>query len=422
MFIDSAKIFVKAGNGGNGMVSFHTAKYVPNGGPDGGDGGRGGSIIFYASDSLSTLQDFRYKRKYLAEDGEKGGRSNKYGRSGENLRIRVPVGTLIKDAESGRTLADLTENGQEAVIARGGRGGKGNMHFANSVRQAPNFAKAGEPGEDYNLQVELKLLADVGLIGYPNVGKSTLLSVVSAAHPKIADYEFTTLEPQLGIVVVDDFSFALADIPGLIEGAHTGLGLGLDFLKHIERTRLLIHVLDASGHSGRDPLHDFEQINAELIAYDLRLADRPQVVALNMTDMADPEALAGLKATLEERGYQVFPICAPIGEGVSELIKHVAGVVRSLPVTILTDTVTESAIYKYEQEALFKISKEDGVYRVLGAWIEHLVNSTNFDDTDSLQYFQRLIRKKGVIDALEKAGVQEGDLVALHDLEFEFIN
>ena len=422
MFIDSAKISVKAGNGGNGMVSFHTAKYVPNGGPDGGDGGRGGSIIFYASDSLSTLQDFRYKRKYLAEDGEKGGRSNKYGRSGEDLRIRVPVGTLIKDAESGRTLADLTGNGQEAVIARGGRGGKGNMHFANSVRQAPNFAKAGEPGEDYNLQIELKLLADVGLIGYPNVGKSTLLSVVSAAHPKIADYEFTTLEPQLGVVVVDDFSFVLADIPGLIEGAHTGMGLGLDFLKHIERTRLLIHVLDASGHSGRDPLHDFETINAELVAYDLRLADRPQVVALNMTDMADPAALAGLKALLEARGYTVFPICAPIGEGVSELIKHVAGVVRNLSVTILTDMVTESAIYKYEQEALFKISKEDGVYRVLGAWIEHLVNSTNFDDTDSLQYFQRLIRKKGVIDALEKAGVQEGDLVALHDLEFEFIN
>ncbi len=422
MFIDSAKISVKAGNGGNGMVSFHTARYVPNGGPDGGDGGRGGSVIFYASDGLSTLQDFRYKRKYQAEDGAKGGRGNQYGRSGEDLRIRVPVGTLIKDADTGRTLADLTEPGQEAVIAKGGRGGKGNVHFANSVRQAPNFARAGEPGEDYNLQIELKLLADVGLIGYPNVGKSTLLSVVSAARPKIADYEFTTLDPQLGVITVDDFSFVLADIPGLIEGAHEGLGLGLSFLKHIERTRLLIHVLDASGQTGRDPLEDFDRINHELESYDLRLTDRPQVVALNMIDMASQESLNQIKEVLEARGYKVFPICAPINEGVSELIHYVAGVVRNLPVTLLAEVVQESVRYTYEQEELFKIEKTDGVYRVTGPWIENLVDSTNFDDTESLQYFQRLIRKKGVIDALEKAGVQEGDLVSLHDLEFEFIN
>ncbi len=422
MFIDSAKIYVRAGRGGDGMVSFMTAKYVPNGGPDGGDGGRGGSVIFCATEGMSTLQDFRFKRKFLAEDGDKGGRSKMYGRGGVDMMIRVPVGTLIKDAESGRTLADLVERDQQVVIAKGGRGGAGNVHFCNSVRQAPNFAKAGEAGAEYNLQIELKLLADVGLVGYPNVGKSTLLSVVSAARPKIANYEFTTLEPQLGVVAVGDFSFVMADIPGLIEGAHEGHGLGLDFLRHIERTRLLIHVLDASGQSGRDPLEDFERINKELEAYDIRLASRPQVVALNMTDIAEPTALAALQATLEARGFKVFQICAPINEGVPELINHVAAVVRELPMTILTDTIQDKVTYKYQEEDLFKIVKDGAVYRATGPWIENLVNSTNFDDAESLQYFQRLIRKKGVIDALEKAGVQEGDLVALHDLEFEFIN
>jgi GTPase len=422
MFIDSAVISVKAGKGGDGMMSFHTARYVPNGGPDGGDGGRGGSVIFRASENLSTLQDFRYKRKYNAEDGLKGGRGNQYGRSGEDLVIQVPVGTLIKDAESGRTLADLTLAGQKTVIARGGRGGKGNVHFANSVRQAPNFARAGEPGEEYTLNVELKLLADAALIGYPNVGKSTLLSVVSAARPKIADYEFTTLEPMLGVVTVDDFSFVLADIPGLIEGAHEGQGLGLSFLKHIERTRLLIHVLDASGRSGHDPLADFEMVNREMEAYDIRLKERPQVVALNMTDLADPAALAELSRTLEARGYRVFPVCAPIGEGVSELMRHVAATVRELPVTSLFDATAESIRYQFEEEALFKIQHEGATWLVTGAWIENLVNSTNFDDTESLQYFQRLIRKKGVIDGLKRAGVQEGDEVSLAGLVFEFID
>jgi GTPase len=422
MFIDSAVIAVKAGNGGNGMVSFHTARYVPNGGPDGGDGGRGGSVLFRASEQLSTLQDFRYKRKYLAEDGQKGGRRNQSGRSGEDLLIQVPVGTLIKDAESGRTLADLTTAGQEAILARGGRGGKGNVHFANSVRQAPNFARAGEPGEEFTLQIELKLLADAALIGYPNVGKSTLLSVVSAARPKIADYAFTTLEPMLGVVAVDDFSFVLADIPGLIEGAHEGQGLGLSFLKHIERTRLLIHVLDASGHSGRDPLADFEMVNHELEAYDIRLKDRPQVVALNMTDLADPSAVAALRQTLELRGFAVYEICAPIGEGVGELMRGVAGLIRKLPVTSLFDAKAEDIRYQFEEEALFQIQRDGHIWRVSGPWIENLVQSTNFDDSESLQYFQRLIRKKGVIDGLKRAGVREGDEVALSDLEFEFID
>jgi GTP-binding protein len=422
MFIDSAKIYVRAGNGGNGMVSFHTAKYVPNGGPDGGDGGRGGSVIFYADENKTTLQDFRFKRKYLAEDGQKGGRRNMAGRGGPDLRLPVPVGTIIKDTESGRTLADLTEASQEVVIARGGRGGAGNVHFANSIRQAPNFARAGEPGEEFTLQVELKLLADVGLVGFPNVGKSTLLSVVSAARPKIADYAFTTLEPNLGVVAVDDSHFVLADIPGLIEGAHTGAGLGLDFLKHIERTRMLIHVLDASGSEGRDPLHDFDTINAELESYHPGLSSRPQVVALNKIDQTDEAVLSQLTRDLENRGYLVFPMCAAINEGVSPLIQRVAAMLQTLPKTVLTEPVAASTLYKYEPEALYSVRHEQGVYLVEGPWIRHLVASTNFDDSESLQYFQRLIRKKGVIDALLEAGVQEGDLVSLDNFEFEFIN
>ncbi|MDD2374658.1 MAG: GTPase ObgE [Eubacteriales bacterium] len=421
MFIDSARIYVRAGNGGNGMVSFHTEKYVPNGGPDGGDGGRGGSVVFYADDNRSTLQDFRFKRKYSAEDGEKGGRRKCYGKSGTDLVLPVPVGTIIKDADTGRVLADLTEPGQKAIIAKGGRGGKGNIHFANSVRQAPNFARAGEPGEEFNLLVELKLLADVGLVGYPNVGKSTLLSVITAAKPKIADYPFTTIEPNLGVVAVDDTSFVVADIPGLIEGAHTGLGLGLAFLRHIERTRMLIHVIDVSGSEDRDPVGDFDNINAELEAYHPGLSERPQVIALNKIDMVDEDELERVSMALREQGYDVFPMCAAINEQVKPLVEYVAAKLQTIPQTVLTEQVEESALFKYEEEELFTVAVEDGVYRVKGNWIENLVDSTNFDDSESLQYFQRLIRKKGVIDALERAGVKEGDLVALHDLEFEFI-
>ncbi|MDD3503877.1 MAG: GTPase ObgE [Eubacteriales bacterium] len=421
MFIDSARIYVRAGNGGNGMVSFHTEKYVPNGGPDGGDGGRGGSVVFYADDNRSTLQDFRFKRKYSAEDGEKGGRRKCYGKSGTDLVLPVPVGTIIKDADTGRVLADLTEPGQKAIIAKGGRGGKGNIHFANSVRQAPNFARAGEPGEEFNLLVELKLLADVGLVGYPNVGKSTLLSVITAAKPKIADYPFTTIEPNLGVVAVDDTSFVVADIPGLIEGAHTGLGLGLAFLRHIERTRMLIHVIDVSGSEDRDPVEDFDNINAELGAYHPGLSERPQVIALNKIDMVDEDELERVSMALREQGYDVFPMCAAINEQVKPLVEYVAAKLQTIPQTVLTEQVEESALFKYEEEELFTVAVEDGVYRVKGNWIENLVDSTNFDDSESLQYFQRLIRKKGVIDALERAGVKEGDLVALHDLEFEFI-
>jgi GTPase len=421
MFIDSALIYVKAGDGGDGKVSFHTAKYIPNGGPDGGDGGRGGSIIFTADGGLGTLQDFRYRQKYLAQDGCPGGSSNKFGKSGADLVIRIPAGTLVKDAETGMTLADLTEPGQQIVIARGGRGGKGNVHFANSVRQAPNFARAGEPGEEFNLQIELKLLADAALIGYPNVGKSTLLARASAARPKIADYPFTTLEPMLGVVSVDDFSFVLADIPGLIEGAHTGQGLGLSFLRHIERTRLLIHVLDASGHAGRDPMSDFVMVNRELAAYDIRIMERPQIVALNMIDLAQPAAVADIKEKLEKQGRTVFPICAPTGQGVRALMDHAAAVIRLLPPVILFEKSVETVLYQFKSEELFRVEKDDSIWRVRGEWIENLARSTNFDDTESLQYFQRLIRKKGLNEALKKAGVQEGDTVALLGMEFEFI-
>jgi GTP-binding protein len=313
------------------------------------------------------------------------------------------------------------EPGQEIILAHGGRGGKGNMHFANSVRQAPNFARSGEPGETYDLVVELKLLADVGLIGFPNVGKSTLLSVISAARPKIADYPFTTIEPNLGVVVVDDYSFVVADIPGLIEGASLGQGLGHDFLRHIERTRLLIHVLDASGAEGRDPLADFDQINQELATFNLLLASRPQIIALNKIDDTPAEKLEHLKNNLNDRGYAVFPICAPIGDGVGALMKKTAEMVRSLPETLLTEPITDETIYRFEEEALFQIEREDKAFIVTGNWIAGLVASTNFDDTESLQYFQRLLRKKGVIAALEKAGVVEGDLIRLNEAEFEFI-
>ena len=421
MFIDTVKIIVKAGDGGNGMVSFHTEKYVPNGGPDGGDGGRGGSVILLADDSLTTLQDFRYKRKYLADNGEKGGRRKQNGRGGEDMYIRVPAGTLVRDMETDEILADLTENGQEVIIAKGGRGGKGNIHFANSVRQAPRFARAGESGRQLQLKLELKLLADVGLIGFPNVGKSTLLSVVSAARPKIADYPFTTLQPNLGVVAVDDYSFVLADIPGLIEGAHEGQGLGLQFLRHIERTRLLIHMLDASGHEGRDPINDFEQINHELAAYNQDLAKRPQIVALNKIDLAEPDQLQRLMQYFAEKELPVYTICAPIQEGTETLIKAVAEQARKLPKPLLFTPKTETVHYHYKEEALFEVSETDRVFTVTGEWVRNLVESTNFDDNESVQYFQRLIRRKGIIDALEEAGVQEGDQVVMYDLAFDYI-
>ncbi len=421
MLIDQAKIFVKGGNGGNGMVSFHREKYVTNGGPDGGDGGKGGDVVFYASEDLSTLQNFRFKRRFIADDGDKGLYRRMYGRGAENMRVAVPIGTLITDVESGRVIADLTEEGQEVIVAKGGSGGKGNMHFANSVRQAPNFARAGIPGEEFDLNVELKLLADVGLIGFPNVGKSTLLSVISAARPKIADYHFTTIEPNLGVVSVDDISFVVADIPGIIEGAHEGAGLGHDFLRHIERTRLLIHVVDVSGSEGRNPIDDIDRLNMELSLFNPLLESRPQIIAANKIDLAAEEDVAVFMTEMQRREYEVFPISAAIADGTKELMNAVAAKLVTLPKTILLKEAKEETMYRFEAEELFKVEVADDIFNVVGVWIKNIVDSTNFDDIDSLQYFQRIIRKKGVIDALKKAGVHEGDLVRMYELEFEYI-
>lgn len=421
MFIDHAKLHIKAGDGGNGMVSFHTEKYVTNGGPDGGDGGKGGDVIFYATEELTTLQNFRFKHKFVAENGSNGMNRKMYGKGGEDLRIPVPVGTILKDLETGKVIADFTEKGQEEIIAKGGRGGQGNIHFSNAIRQAPKFARAGVPGEELDISVELKLIADVGLVGFPNAGKSTLLSVITSAKPKIADYPFTTLEPMLGVVSVGDTSFVVADIPGLIEGASEGNGLGHDFLRHIERTRLLIHVVDVSAQDGRDPISDFDQINEELRQFNPLLETRPQVVVGNKIDQADPEVVKAFEKEMKDRGYDVFLMSAAIAEGTQELVNHVAAMIQTLPPTILIEEAKEETLYEFKPEEKFTIEIQDGVYCVLGDWIRVVLESTNFDDPESLAYFQRTLRKNGVIEALEKAGVQEGDPVRIYDLEFDFI-
>ena len=421
MFIDHAKIHIKAGDGGNGMVSFHTEKYITNGGPDGGDGGKGGDVVFYATEELTTLQNFRFKHKFVAENGSNGMNRKMYGKGGEDLRIPVPVGTVLKDLETGEIIADFTEKGQEEIVCKCGRGGQGNIHFSNAIRQAPKFARAGVPGEERDISVELKLIADVGLIGFPNAGKSTLLSVITSAKPKIADYPFTTLEPMLGVVSVGDTSFVVADIPGLIEGAHEGNGLGHDFLRHIERTRLLIHVVDVSAQDGRDPISDFDQINEELRKFNPLLEMRPQVVVGNKIDQADDEVVKAFTDEMKKRGYEVFLMSAAIGEGTKELVNHVAAQVAALPPTILVEEAKEEKLYEFKPEEKFTIEVQDGVYCVLGDWVRVVLESTNFDDPESLAYFQRALRKNGVIDALEKAGVKEGDPVKIYDLEFDFI-
>ncbi|MCX7842158.1 MAG: GTPase ObgE [Clostridia bacterium] len=423
MFIDSARIFVKAGNGGNGAVSFHREKYVAAGGPDGGDGGKGGDVIFIVEQGIRTLADFRYIKHYKAESGQDGGAANCSGKGGQDLYIKVPAGTLVKDEETGLILADLTKEGQTAVIAKGGKGGAGNQHFATPTRQVPNFAKSGTPGEERWVLLELKLLADVGLIGFPNVGKSTILSMVSAAKPKIANYHFTTIEPNLGVVRIEDGkSFVIADIPGLIEGAHQGVGLGHEFLKHVERTKLLIHVVDVSGIEGRDPVEDFEVINRELKEYNELLASRPQVVAANKTDIMENQAdLERFAKYVEGKGYKLFPISAATNKGLKELLYYVSDQLDTLPETILTSEEDAEVVYKAEEEKPFEISKENGVYVVDGPWVRRLVSSTNFNDYESLQYFQRAIKKKGIVRALEDMGVNEGDVVRMHDFEFEYV-
>ncbi|MCQ2531079.1 MAG: GTPase ObgE [Saccharofermentans sp.] len=422
MFIDHSKIYVKAGDGGPGCVSFHTEKYITNGGPDGGDGGKGGDVVFYAVAKLTTLQSFRFKHKFVAPNGGKGMNRQMYGRGGEDLRIGVPVGTIIKDAATGKILADFTEDKQEVIIAKGGKGGLGNMHFANAVRQAPRFAHAGIPGEEKELMIELKLIADVGLVGYPNAGKSTLLSVMTAAKPKIANYPFTTLEPVLGVVQDFDQSFVIADIPGLIEDAHDGAGLGHDFLRHVERTRLLIHVVDVSAQDGRDPIDDFNSINDELVQFNSSLGERTQVVVANKCDAATQEEIDLFVEEVKAQGFEnVFVISAAARIGIKELKDKVTELVSKLPPVVLHDEIEEEKVYRFEKEEQFKIEIHDGVYEVTGTWAHVVMESTNFDDPDSLSYFQRSMISAGVIDALRNAGINEGDTVKIGPLEFDFV-
>ena len=422
MFIDSAKIKIKAGDGGNGAVSFRREKYVAAGGPDGGDGGRGGNVVFQVDDNLSTLADFRYKRKYAAARGGDGRGNRCSGKKADDLLIRVPRGTLLRDAETGRLVADLSGD-EPQVIARGGRGGCGNSHFATPTRQVPNFAKPGTPGEEMELVMELKLLADVGLVGFPNVGKSTLISVVSEAKPNIANYHFTTLTPVLGVVRMGEGrSFVMADIPGLIEGASGGAGLGHQFLRHVDRCRLLLHVVDVSGSEGRDPKEDFRIINEELKKFNPELAERPMLVAGNKCDLTDDETVEEFRRFVEEQGYEFFPIMAAIAYEVQPLLNRISELLTKLP-----------PILRYEPEPKelpkedsfsghrVQITKQDGVYLVEGDWLPQLIRSVNFDDYESLQYFQRVLISSGVIDALREAGVQEGDTVSMYDLEFDFM-
>lgn len=425
MFVDQAKIKIKAGDGGDGAVSFHREKYVAAGGPDGGDGGRGGDVIFQVDDNFSTLIDFRYKRKYVAEKGQNGAARNCTGKSAPPLIIKVPRGTIVRDAETGRIMADMSTD-EPKVLAKGGNGGRGNVHFATSTRQIPKFAKPGFPGEEFEINLELKLLADVGLVGFPNVGKSTLISVVSAAKPKIANYHFTTLSPVLGVVKVEEEkSFVMADIPGLIEGAGDGVGLGHEFLRHVERCRLIVHVVDVSGLEGRDPQEDFRIINAELEKFNAELAERPQIVAANKCDMATEEQIEAFRNFVESQDLPFYCISAATTQGTSELIQKIAEVLDTLP-----------PIREYEPDPIpqaeldekaglgqkFDITVEDEVYYIEAPWIEPIMRTIDIEDYSSLQYFQRVLINSGIIAKLEEMGINEGDTVNLQGFEFDYIN
>lgn len=427
MFVDRAKIFIKSGKGGDGAVTFRREPYVPEGGPDGGDGGRGGDVVFEASRSLRTLMDFKYKKKYQAENGANGMKKKQYGKSGKDLVIKVPEGTMIFDEETGTLLADLTEDGQRVVAAKGGRGGKGNVHFKSSIRQTPNFAEAGGFSTERTIILELKLIADVGLVGFPNVGKSTLLSVCSKARPKIADYHFTTIVPNLGVVPVGDTSFVMADIAGIIEGASKGAGMGFQFLKHIERTKVLIHVIDVSGSEGRDPVSDFDKINAELADYSPRLAQKPQVVCANKIDMIDTDGdeYKAFIEHVESKGIKVYPVCAPINEGVRELILRTHALLEE------TESLPEESYYEmfdfekeqYDPDYRKVYAEMDGdIFVLRGKQLLKIFNSTNFNDIGSLRYLYKYIEKSGAINELLEMGLEEGDIIRIENFEFEYVD
>lgn len=437
MFIDRTKIFIASGSGGNGAVSFHREKYINAGGPDGGDGGKGGDVVFVVDEGASTLADFKYKRKFKAENGANGAKNKMTGKSGADEIVKVPQGTLVKDAVTGRILADMVNIGERKIIAKGGRGGQGNMHFATSTRQIPNFARAGEEGKEMEIQLELKLLADVGLAGFPNVGKSTILSVTTGAKPEIANYHFTTIRPNLGVVFNNgERSYVMADIPGLIEGASEGQGLGHEFLRHIERTRLLIHVIDISGSEGRDPFEDFILINKELEQYNKELAKRPQIIALNKTDGENAEKNTKefkekfarwieargeeIQAERENGAWKIFEISAIAAQGTRELASYCGSILDKMPSGSVFE-VEDDIVYSSEnEEEPFTVRIENGVYIVEGPWIKNVVDSVNLDDYESSQYFQRIIRKKGLIKKLEDMGIQENDTVKIYEIEFDY--
>ena len=421
-FIDRTRVIVKAGDGGHGKSAFRREKFIPKGGPSGGDGGRGGDIIFVVDQNMNTLLDFRYHRKFKAENGENGDIKNQYGKNAPACYVKVPAGTIVKDEETGEVLADLTEIGQEAVICKGGRGGRGNAKFANAANRAPTFAEFGEPGEARNLILELKLLADVGLVGYPSVGKSSLVASVSAARPEIAEYHFTTITPVLGVVKTDyEKSFVMADIPGLIEGAADGVGLGHDFLRHIDRCRLLVHVVDVSGSEGRDPVADFDAINAELAQYSPELATRPQIVVANKTDIMEDEALLEkLRAHVEEAGYPLFALSAASHTGTRELVLKIAEKLSTLPPVTVYEPEYVPRPPKLDTSAPLNITVDDNTYIVEGPWLERLMANVNFSDYESRMYFDKMLRESGLFARLEEMGIQDGDIVSLYNLEFEY--
>ncbi len=422
MFVDKVRITVCGGKGGDGAVAFHREKYVAAGGPDGGDGGHGGSVVLRVNDNMSTLLDFRYKRKYTAEPGVNGQTRKMFGRRGENLIIQVPRGTVVRDAETNQIIVDMS-TGEDFVIAKGGRGGWGNAHYATPTRQVPRFAKAGLKGQERDIIMELKLLADVGLVGFPNVGKSTLLSVTSNARPKIANYHFTTLFPNLGVIYVDEgVSFVMADIPGIIEGAAEGAGLGHDFLRHIDRCRLLVHVVDVSGSEGRDPVEDFSAICDELANYSVDLSNRPMIVAANKCDLLPPESddLERLRTVVEAAGCELYEISAGTTQGTRNLMRVVAERLRTLPpVTVYEPEYVEPEVEVGDPSAL-EIEHYGSTWLVTGTWLERLVQNINFDDYEARNYFDLQLRKSGLFARLEEMGIQDGDTVDIYDLEFEY--
>ncbi len=426
MFVDKVKIHIKGGNGGNGAVSFYRAKYVTNGGPDGGDGGKGGDVIFVADEGLNTLMDFRYKKVFKAKPGVDGGKRNCTGADGDDIVIKVPVGTVIREAESGKVMADMAKNGERRVIIKGGKGGKGNQHFATPTRQAPRYCEKGRLSKEYDVILELKLIADVGLIGFPNVGKSTLLSMVTNANPKIADYHFTTLSPNLGVVRGRRGSdFVMADIPGLIEGASDGVGLGYEFLRHVERTKVFIHVVDAAALEGTDPVENIEKINSELEKYNPELLKRPMVIAANKMDIPDAaENFEEIKKVYEPKGFPVFSISAAANKGLDDLLSAVDDILKDYPKDILFEEDYEEYIdadYQEESNEPFTVDKiDDGYYVVEGVGVEKMIGYTNIDTEKGFAFFQKYLRDKGIIDKLEEAGVNEGDTVKIYDLEFEY--